>query len=83
MISFDPIAREVVIDFEDGGFPLSLCAERVTVKHYGDEGILFAELTAADAATVGHISLPGLAPVVLSLEALGGRCWRVTLPGVV
>lgn len=79
VVAFDPIARDVTIDLEDGRMPVSFPADRLVVKHYGEDGILFAELFAPDESEVGFLPASDVPAVIIQVSPLEGISWQVTV----
>ena len=77
ILSFDPVARELVIDREDGRPRFEIPLDRLVVKYYADGGVLFAEVSGDDPVV-------GLLPddtggATLELLEAGPRRWRVSV----
>lgn len=75
IVAFDPIAKEVIIDFEAGGPELLVPAQRLHVKYYAEGGILSALLDEASA----ELAFRPLAeePMTLMLVPSGSLRWEV------
>lgn len=78
IVAFDPVAKDVTIDFEDGRPPIGFSADKLVVKHYGEDGIFFAEASAPDAVAVGFIPASDVPIVIIQVRPLHGMSWQVT-----
>ncbi|MNL28105.1 hypothetical protein D3C87_1497360 [compost metagenome] len=77
IVSYDPIAGEVEIDYEDSRPRQGRPAHRLVVKQYREGGILFVE---ASGLSVEIGILPDFAPVGSPVLAPQGELrWRVEL----
>ena len=79
LVLFDPIAREVTLDLEDGRSQVSLPASNFMVKIYGEEGFFFAESLATDRVEVGFVPGPEASPLAFRIEPLETLTWQVVL----
>lgn len=77
IIGYDPLSAEVVIDFGDGRPPLSIHAEEVEARLYGNPGLLSC-LPGLDVVDVEMI-IDADDPGHLVVEQVGDRSWRVQL----
>jgi hypothetical protein len=77
IVAFDPVAREVIVDFEDERLPIGLSASRLIAKFYADDGIFYAELVAPDTSEVSYYPCTDAVPALVRLEPLCGLRWRL------
>lgn len=75
VLSYDPVAGELVVDLEDGRPRFEVAVGILVVKYYADGGILFAEFS-PDGVAIGYHRDPA-APGAVSLSADGVDRWRV------
>lgn len=79
IVAFDPVAKELVIDPENGLEPLSINAVRLEARYYADDG-MFAVLLGERSLEVYFTPAPDV-PVRLRVDALAPNRWLVRLDG--
>lgn len=77
IIAFDPVAKDLTLDFEDGLPPIDLRAEKLLIKHYGQEGIFFAEASAPDEVEVGYLPAFDVRVALIQVTPGPGASWQV------